>query len=80
MTFTHHSVLLHRVAINIDWVLEAIEFLIECNILYQELKETDWRNEHAIADYRRDATFTIRQHTIFFHSTQKCALIFNHAF
>lgn len=33
-------------------------------MIYQDLKNTDWRNEEAIAEYRRTASFTVPQHKI----------------
>ena len=52
----------YQVRINIEWVLEALDWLIEHNVLYQDLKDTNWRNEDAIKDYSTEATFTIQQH------------------
>ena len=40
----------YRVAINIEHVLEALDWQIEHNVLFQDLKNTDWRNEAAIND------------------------------
>ena len=53
----------YRVAINIEHVLEALDWQIEHNVLYQDLKNTDWRNEAAINDYTHNTSFTIQQHT-----------------
>ena len=52
----------YKVDINIEHVMEALDWLIEHNVLYEDLKDIDWRNEAAIQDYRQDATFVIQQH------------------
>ena len=43
-------------------MLEALDWLIKHNALYQDLQDTDWRNKAAIEDYTTEATFTIKQH------------------
>lgn len=42
--------------------MEALEWLIKHNVLYQDLKGTDWRNMAAINDYIHNTNFTIQQH------------------
>jgi len=56
----------YKVPINIDNVLAALDWLIENNQLYEDLRYTNgaWRNEAAIADYRREASFTVPQHKV----------------
>ena len=53
----------YKVAINIEHVLEALDWLIKHNVLYEDLKHTNWRNEAAISDYIHNTSLTIQQHT-----------------
>ena len=52
-----------KVKINIDRILEALDWLVKNNVLYQDLKDTDWRNVAAIEDYRNNSTIIIQQRT-----------------
>ena len=52
----------YRVEINIEHMLEALDWLVLHNVLYQDLKNKDWRNEAAIKYYSHNTTFTIQQH------------------
>ena len=53
----------YKVAINIDFILEALDWCIKHNVLFQDLRNTNWRNEDAIADYRKNKHFIVRQYT-----------------
>ena len=46
-------------------VLEALDWLIQHNTLYEDLNDgtTTWRNEAAIADYTNNPTYTVEQRT-----------------
>ncbi len=52
----------YKAVINIQWVLEALDWLIEHNILYKDLKGTQWRNYDAIQDYQDNTEFVVKQH------------------
>ena len=52
----------YKVPINIEHILDALDWLIKNNALYEDLKDTDWKNEAAIEDYRKNKIFVIEQH------------------
>ena len=52
----------YKVPINIEHILDALDWLIKNNALYEDLKNTDWKNEAAIEDYRKKRIFVIEQH------------------